>query len=74
MTAIHIDFQRVALNIRSQGIVLETASLKCGRHKKWLADIARGNLTRIEFHDALRLLDYHLQVCGQAAHQALLEH
>lgn len=74
MKPIHVDFQRVALNLRQQGVVLETASVKCGRHKKWLADIARGNLTRIEFHDGLRLLDFHLQICGQAAHIKLLEH
>jgi hypothetical protein len=26
----------------------------------------------VEFHDGLRLLDYHLSVCGEAAHLALL--
>lgn len=71
---IQIDFQRVALNIRRQGVVLETASVKCGRHRGWLSSIARGDLTRIEFHDALALLDYHLQICGEAAHLKLLEH
>ena len=31
-------------------------------------EIGRG----VEFHDGLRLLDYHLSVCGEAAHLALL--
>lgn len=53
--------------------MLETASVKCGRHRGWLSSIARGDLTKIEFHDGLALLDYHLQICGEAAHLKLLE-
>jgi len=71
---IRIDWQRVALNLRSHGMRLETASLKLGRSRGWLNQIARGDVgVRVEFHDGLRLLDYHLDVCGEAAHVALLE-
>lgn len=71
---IRIDWQRVALNLRSHGMRLETASVKLGRSRGWLNQIARGDVgTRVEFHDGLRLLDYHLAVCGESAHVALLE-
>ena len=39
----------------------------------WLGQMAREEIGRgVEFHDGLRLLDYHLSVCGEAAHLALL--
>lgn len=35
--------------------------------------MARDEIGRsVEFHDGLRLLDYHLSVCGEDAHLALL--
>lgn len=71
---IRIDFQRVALNIRKQGISLEAASRKLGRHRSWLGHVSRGEVASVEFHDGLALLDYHLEVCGLETHQKLLEH
>lgn len=71
--SIRIDWQRVALNLRSHGIRLETASMRLGKHRGWLGQLARAeNGQSVEFHAGLRLLDYHLQVCGEAAHEALL--
>lgn len=70
---IRIDWQRVALNLRSHGIQLQAASHRLGKHAGWLGQMARDEIGRsVEFHDGLRLLDYHLQVCGEAAHEALL--
>ena len=70
---IRIDWQRVALNLRSHGIQLQAGSRKLGKHAGWLGQMARDEIGRsVEFHDGLRLLDYHLQVCGEAAHEALL--
>lgn len=68
-----IDWQRAALNIRKAGTSLEKASKACGREHSWLGHISRGEVSRVEFHDGLRLLDYHLQVCGQDAHVALIK-
>jgi hypothetical protein len=70
---IRIDWQRVALNLRSHGIQLQAASRRLGKHAGWLGQMARDEIGRsVEFHDGLRLLDYHLAVCGEAAHEALL--
>lgn len=70
---IRIDWQRVALNLRQHGIQLQAASRRLGKHAGWLGQMARDEIGRsVEFHDGLRLLDYHLQVCGEAAHEALL--
>ena len=70
---IQIDWQRVALNLRQHGLRLETASMRLGKHRGWLNQIARAETGQaVEFHAGLRLLDYHLSVCGEAAHLALL--
>jgi len=70
---IRIDWQRVALNLRSHGIQLEAASQRLGKHRGWLGQLSRAETGQaVEFHAGLRLLDYHLQVCGEAAHLALL--
>ena len=70
---IQIDWQRVALNLRQHGLRLETASMRLGKHRNWLGQLARAETGQaVEFHAGLRLLDYHLSVCGEAAHLALL--
>ena len=70
---LRIDWQRVALNLRSHGIQLEAASRRLGKHRGWLGQLARAETGQsVEFHAGLRLLDYHLSVCGEAAHLALL--
>ena len=66
---IQVDFQRAALNLRNAGLSLATASRKIGRHKEWLAAVARGSIKSVEFHDGLKLLDLHLDVCGESAHR-----
>lgn len=72
-TSIRIDWQRVALNLRSHGIQLEAASHRLGKHRGWLGQLARSETGQaVEFHAGLRLLDYHLSVCGEGAHLALL--
>ena len=70
---IRIDWQRVALNLRSHGMSLERASIRLGKYKGWLNKLACEQVgSAVEFHDGLRLLDFHLQVCGEVAHLALL--
>ena len=70
---LRIDWQRVALNLRAQGVQLEAASHRLGKHRGWLGQLARAETGQaVEFHDGLRLLDYHLSVCGEGAHLALL--
>ena len=70
---LRIDWQRVALNLRSHGIQLEAASRRLGKHQGWLGQLARAETGQaVEFHAGLRLLDYHLSVCGEDAHLALL--
>ena len=39
--SIRIDWQRVALNLRSHGIQLQAASRKLGKHAGWLGQMAR---------------------------------
>ena len=54
-----------------QDFVILFASVR--RDGKSLGQMAREEIGRgVEFHDGLRLLDYHLSVCGEAAHLALL--
>ena len=71
--SIRIDWQRVALNLRSHGIQLQAASRRLGKHAGWLGQMARDEIGRsVECHSGLRLLDYLLSICGEAAHIALL--
>ncbi len=71
-TSIRIDWQRVALNLRSHDSQL-AASHRLGKHRGWLGQLARAETGQaVEFHAGLRLLDYHLSVCGEDAHIALL--
>lgn len=71
--SIRIDWQRVALNLRQHGVQLEAASHRLGKHRNWLGQLARAETGQaVEFHAGLRLLDYHLSVCGEDAHIALL--
>ena len=70
---LRIDWQRVALNLRQHGVQLEAASQRLGKHRGWLGQLARAETGQaVEFHAGLRLLDYHLSVCGEGAHLALL--
>lgn len=73
MKPIRIDWQRVALNIRQAGCSLARASRLCQREASWLGHVARGEVKTVEFHDGLRLLDFHLKTCGPEAHSKLLE-
>lgn len=73
MAAIRIDWQRVALNIRRAGLPLAKASERCQREPSWLGHVARGEVTRMEFHNGLDLLDLHLKTCGEAEHLKLME-
>jgi hypothetical protein len=57
-----IDWQRAALNIRQAGISLQSASLQIGRHKGYLAQLARGEVSSVEFVDGLNILNLHLDV------------
>lgn len=72
MPKISIDWQRVALNLRSAGLSLAKASARCNREHSWLGHIARGEVTKVEFHNGLDLLDLHLKTCGEAAHKQLI--
>lgn len=46
---------------------------RLGKHRGWLGQLARAETGQaVEFHAGLRLLDYHLSVCGEDAHLALL--
>lgn len=71
--AVRVDWMRAALNIRRAGTPLETASKACKREKSWLGHVSRGEVTRIEYHDGLRLLEYHRKACGEKAHADLLK-
>ena len=68
---IKIDWQRLALNIRSH-IPLVTASRKIGRHQDWLNQVARGEITEPKFMDGLNLLNLHLDLCGAEKHSGIL--
>lgn len=48
-TSIRIDWQRVALNLRSHGIQLQAGSRRLGKHAGWL-----GQHSRERVHFALR--------------------
>ena len=65
-----IDFQRVALNIRAE-MPLAKASRRIGRCQSFLQQIARGQTTKVEFHDGLALLDLHLELCGAEKHRKI---
>lgn len=62
---IRIDWQRVALNLRSHGIQLEAASHRLGKHRGWL-----GQLARAETGQAVELRsleERHAQLCWELA-------
>ena len=67
-----IDWQRIALNIRKSGMPLTHASIKLGRNKGWLGQIARGEIREPFFGDALRLLDVHLDLVGVERHRKVV--
>lgn len=58
MSYINIDWQRLALGLRSAGS-LQSHSLKLGKNKGWLAHISRGEIEEPKFSDGLMLLDYY---------------
>lgn len=68
-----IDWARATLEIRKAGLSLDKASVRCGRDKSWLGHVSRGEVTRIEYREGIRLLKLHKSVCGDEAHAALLK-
>lgn len=72
-TTVRIDFQKVALNIRSSGMPLARAAKRIGRHQAWLQEVARGDVRSVEFHDGLALLDLHLDLVGPEQHRSIMK-
>lgn len=66
----NIDWQMLALNIQ-QNVPLAQASKKARLNKGYLSQIARGELLEPRFSIGVKLLDYHLDVCGVEKHKKL---
>lgn len=58
-----INWQRLALKLRKHA-PLSTISVKLGRAKSWLPEIARGEIMEPKFSDGIALLDYASDVLG----------
>jgi hypothetical protein len=67
-----INWQKVTLNIQNNGVPLTPLSLKLGKHKGYLPQLARGEVKEPRFSDGLVLLDIHLDVCGLEKHSELM--
>ncbi len=65
-----IDWQQLANNIRWHMPLVE-ASEKLGRHRDWLAHVARGEIAEPKFGDGLALLNLHLDLCGKEKHRTI---
>ena len=68
---INIDWQELALNLRRHKSLVEI-SRKLGKHKNWLAQVAREG-SEPKFNDGLLLLNLHLDLCGIDKHKRLIK-
>lgn len=59
-----IDWPGLVLAIRSAGVTLDHASTELGKHRKWLGQIARGEVIEPSFSDGVRLVDYAYDLLG----------
>lgn len=58
-----IDWQKVVLNLRRHGS-LETIARRVGSDGRHLRRLARGEVEQPRFNTGVRLLDLHLDLCG----------
>lgn len=65
-----INWQMLAINIRSSGLSLAKASEKIGRHNGFVSQLARGDVQEPSFSDGMKLLDLHLDRCPEK-HQGI---
>jgi len=69
---LNIDWQQLALNLRTCGQVLTVLSKQLGLHEGYLCQLARGEINEPRFSIGLRLLNLHLDVCGAERQRALI--
>lgn len=67
----NINWQACALNIRQAGISLARAADRCGMDQATLQRLARGEIREPRFSQGVKLLDLHLDLCGDK-HKELL--
>ena len=71
---VRVDWVQLALNLRSRGgLPLSRASVRIGRHRSFLPQLARGEVQEPKFSDGIELLDLHFDVCGPELTKALLK-
>lgn len=58
-----IDWQKLVLNLRREGLSCAAVARKIGRNESAVQRIARGDAKTVAFEDGVRLLDLHLDLC-----------
>lgn len=66
-----VDWQRLALNLRSAGVPHIQASKAIGGHPGLVAQLARGEVVEPKFSQAVALLNLHCDKCGPDRTEAL---
>ena len=66
-----VDWQRLALNLRRHK-PLCALSREMGKNPGYLGQLLRGEIKEPRFYDGLRLLDLHLDWCGEDSQRRLL--
>lgn len=61
---VRVDWQRLALNLRSVGVPHIQASKAIGEHPGFVAQIARGEINEPKFSQGVALLNLHVDRCG----------
>ncbi len=62
-----VDWQRLALDLRSARVSLTDASKAVGAHADYLRQIARGDIQEPKFTQGVALLNLHCEILGTNA-------
>ena len=66
-----VDWQRLALDLRSAGVPHIQASKAIGEHPGFVAQLARGEIREPKFGQGVALLNLHVDKCGAERTEAL---
>lgn len=68
---VRVDWQRLALDLRSVGVPHVQASRLIGEHPGFVAQLARGEVAEPKFSQGVALLNLHVDRCGPEKTEAL---
>lgn len=66
-----VDWQKLALDLRTAGVPHVQASRAIGEHPGYVAQLARGEVREPKFSQAVALLNLHCDRCGAERTEAL---